>query len=198
MTIVGMDLTLGDFRRVERTVAISALVAQVAVPPLVAAAIVLALHPAVSVAGGLILVAACPAGPTSGVYTYLAGARTALAVALTAASCAVSIATLPILVGVGFRVLLGDAQPIEVPALLMSGQLVVLLLVPVGLGMLLRARYPAWVAARAPVLQALGLAVTLGLVVGVSYADREVLVRQAGSIAGVAALFTALTMAAGW
>jgi BASS family bile acid:Na+ symporter len=56
-----------------------------------------------------------------------------------------AVVTLPTIAAVGLRFFLGEATPIRVPVGLLFGQLFVSLLLPIALGMRIRARRPEWV-----------------------------------------------------
>jgi BASS family bile acid:Na+ symporter len=73
MVVVGMELTIKDFRRVARQpgIFVAATLGQFLFLPVIAWLLVrcLALQPAI--AQGVLLVAACPSGGMANVYTYL-------------------------------------------------------------------------------------------------------------------------------
>ena len=200
MTIVGTDLTPAGFSRIGRypLVVAAATLAQVLVLPAVSAALILAFRPEPLLTAGLILLAACPAGAASNVYTYLAGANIALGVTLTAVSSVLAVGTLPLVASIGFRFLLADTQRVEVPIHVFAGQLALFLLVPIALGMGARGRWPVWIAAHRPALQAASLAGTVALLASVAWGEADLFLRSLGPTAAIALSFTVLTMLAGW
>ncbi len=144
MALVGAELTLADFRRIARyprAVWVGTL-AQWTLLPLLGVALVALLRPADFVAAGMVLIIAAPGGGISNVFTYLAGANVALSVTLTAVASLGAVLTLPLITALGFERLLGEATAVSVPIAPMIGQLTGLVLLPIGLGMLLRARRP--------------------------------------------------------
>jgi len=144
MALVGAELTLADFRRILRypRAVWAGTLAQWTLLPLATAALLLAVQPEPFVAAGVVLIAAAPGGGISNVFTYLAGANVALSVTLTAVSSLVTVVTLPILTALGFQHFVGEAGAVRVPVLSMIGQLTGLILLPIGLGMALRAWRP--------------------------------------------------------
>ncbi len=144
MALVGAELTLADFRRILRypRAVWAGTLAQWTLLPLATAALLLAVRPEPFVAAGVVLIAAAPGGGISNVFTYLAGANVALSVTLTAVSSLVTVVTLPILTALGFQHFVGEAGAVRVPVLSMIGQLTGLILLPIGLGMALRAWRP--------------------------------------------------------
>jgi BASS family bile acid:Na+ symporter len=144
MALVGSELTVEDFRRIARypRAVIVGTVAQLVLLPLCAAVLVLWLRPEPFVAAGMVLLAATPGGGISNVFTYLAGANTALSVTLTAVSSLLAALTLPAVTALGFARLAGAEGVFDVPVAEMIGQLAGVILLPIALGMLLRARRP--------------------------------------------------------
>jgi BASS family bile acid:Na+ symporter len=143
MVIVGMELTADDFRRVARQpgTVVAATVGQFLLLPVVGWLLVRCLGLQPAIARGVLLVAACPSGPMANVYTYLARADVALSVTLTAVSCLAAVLTTPLaLTALGGR--LGESAGFPVPFSVLTGQLCVLLVLPVLTGMFTRRRRP--------------------------------------------------------
>ncbi|MDP4535017.1 bile acid:sodium symporter family protein [Alkalimonas collagenimarina] len=91
---------------------------------------------------GLVLIAACPGGPTSNLIAHLAHADMALSISLTALSSLVVIITLPLLINFASLLFLGEGQYVALPVLRTIAQLLIIIVVPVSLGMWLKARFP--------------------------------------------------------
>lgn len=91
---------------------------------------------------GLVLIAACPGGPTSNLIAHLAHADTALSISLTAISSLMVIISLPLLVNLASLLFLGEGQYVALSVPRTVVQLLVIILLPVSLGMWLRARWP--------------------------------------------------------
>lgn len=152
MVSMGMELSLDDFRRVvemPRATAVG-LAGQMGLLPL--SALAFAHWPGFepSIAMGIVIVAACPGGATSNLFSYLARANVALSVTLTTLSSTLCFVTIPFWIGLGLRLFLdpqggtseGGLAPIDLPAGRMVVQLFVLTLLPVAIGMGIRARFP--------------------------------------------------------
>ena len=177
MTIVGLELTIADLRRVlhyPMHVAV-ALLGQVLVLPLIAAALILLLRPEPAIAGGLILAAAAPQAISSNYYCLLARADIALSVTLTAVSSALAVASTPLVAGLGFGLLLEQGAGFVLPAGKVVKQVVTGLLVPVSAGMLVRHYAPGFVERNRVRFQRLSLA-AVGFMLAILLAD------QAGTI----------------
>ena len=158
MAIVGLDLTRADFGRLTEPPAlvVVATVAQWTLLPLVAWGVAWVLPLPPHIVAGMVLLVACPAGAISNYYSLIARADVALSVTLTAISAAASVAALPLISAVGFSLLLDHAARVKAPIVPMAIQLTVNLLLPVLVGMWLRARLPEFVTRHQSVARRLG------------------------------------------
>jgi len=198
MTVVGLDLARADLARVAtrpRLVAAGLVAPLVLLPPI--ALLVLASVPMPSEIGaGLLLLAVCPVGGISNVYNYLARAATALSVTLTAVSCIAAVVTMPLLTR-GFELVLGRPLGYRAPVGPLAMQVLGMLVLPVVLGMTLRARAPGFTARHERAFGRVafaGLALLLGFILASEW-DRFVTNLAATSAAS--SLFVILAMAAG-
>jgi BASS family bile acid:Na+ symporter len=144
---VALDLTWAQFRRVlERPKAPGiGLVAQYVILPAVAFGIGMLLADTPSIALGLLLVACCPAGALSNYLTGVARGSVATSVSMTAISTLTSIVVTPLLFA--FWASMNPATKavlaeIEIDPKRVILVLAIMLLVPITLGMLIRARRP--------------------------------------------------------
>jgi BASS family bile acid:Na+ symporter len=144
MTIVGLELTLDDFRRVASAprAVLGGTLAQIVLLPLLTWAVVALLDVPPVFGAGAVLIAVSPGAGISNILTALASANTALSVSLTAFASVLAVVTLPTVAAFGMRFFLGSEVAIEVPVRLLFVQLALSLLLPIGLGMALRARRP--------------------------------------------------------
>jgi BASS family bile acid:Na+ symporter len=196
---LGLSLTVGDFQRVARApkAVTVALIAQVLVLPAVAFGLchLFRLPPEMSV--GLMLLAASPGGTSANLFSHLAHGDVALNVTLTAVNSVLAIVTLPILLGLSLTVFMGEAREVGFQYGKLV-QVVIVVIAPVGLGMLVR-RYRPTIAARAdaPVrkLSVLLLAMIIALVLVQSHKTIAAHLLDAG---GAALSFNLLSLAAGY
>ena len=179
MTIVGLELTFADLRRVlhyPMHVAV-ALLGQVLVLPLIAAALILLLRPEPAIAGGLILAAAAPQAISSNYYCLLARADIALSVTLTAVSSALAVASTPLVAALGFGLLLEQGEGFVLPVGKVVQQVVTGLLLPVSAGMLVRHYAPGFVERNRVRFQRLSLA-AVGFMLAILLADQAGTIRR--------------------
>ena len=93
---------------------------------------------------GLLIIATSPGGPTSNLFSFLAQADVALSVTLTAFSSTLTLVTIPLILGVAADVVLGESSQIRVPAGQIMLQLLLLVLLPMGAGILVRKHRKDW------------------------------------------------------
>ena len=146
MAGMGLTLTLRDFRNVlvyPRAMLVGSM-AQMFILPLLAfgLAIVLRLPPLLAV--GLVVIAACPGGAMSNVLTFLARGNVALSIIVTVIASFVTILSLPLFTNLALNLFTTrdlDA-PMSLPFLQSVTTLFMVVLLPVMLGMIVRARRP--------------------------------------------------------
>ncbi len=197
MLLVGLDLTIRDFARVAESpkVVLGATLGHLTLVPLVVAGIILATDPDQVLRAGIILLAAAPSGALSNFYVYLAGANTALSVSLTALSVLAAFITMPLVSAAGFALFWDEAVEVPIPVLGMMGQLLVLLVLPIGLGMWIRGAKPAFYFRCQRVLRVMGIAGVVVVLVLLLADQREAVWNEGASMVGTAALFTLCAMA---
>lgn len=146
MFSLGLGLTWLDFRRVfayPRAFVVG-VACHFVLLPLVGFAVVKIAGVTGALAVGFMIIAACPTGTTSNLLTYYARGDVALAVSFTAFAGVVSIVTVPLIVGAAYSHFMGGEREVPFPVGQTMGQIFLVLGVPVFLGMLLRARAPAF------------------------------------------------------
>jgi BASS family bile acid:Na+ symporter len=142
MTVVGLQLVPADFRRVvavPKAVIVGTL-GQILLLPLMTWALVSSLGLPPELAAGAMLLAASPGAGMSNLMAAIAGAHVALSVTLTAISSVLAVVTLPMITGLGLSLFFGEGSDVAVPVERLMGQMLAFLLLPIGVGMLLRAR----------------------------------------------------------
>ncbi|MDO9018572.1 MAG: bile acid:sodium symporter family protein [Deltaproteobacteria bacterium] len=140
---LGLGLTPADFRRVvvyPRAVIVG-LVCQMLLLPFVCFGIAKAFGLPPALAVGLMLLAASPGGATANLFSHLAKGDVALNVTLTAVNSVLSLLTLPLIVNLSLAAFMGEGRviPLQFGKVI---QVFVIVLGPVCLGMLVRAKRP--------------------------------------------------------
>lgn len=142
MFTLGCGLTLADFRRVflyPRAFGVG-LFCHFILLPLVMFGLVKFFGLTGAMAVGYMIVSACPTGTTSNLLTYHARADVALALSFTAVAGLLAIVTVPVILDWSMNHFMGSAQEFQLPYGMVMSQIFMILGLPVGLGMLLRAK----------------------------------------------------------
>lgn len=176
MVGIGLSLTREDFAVQARSprATIVGLFGQLVLVPLVGVGVALLFGLTPMLALGVVLVAATPGGATSNLITYLSRGNVALSVILTALTSVAVILTLPMWFGVGARLIPGAAdEEVTVPLGQTFGLLLGVILIPVAIGMILRARRPALASRIERYVGIVGLVVLVLLIVGIVLGERD-------------------------
>jgi len=200
MASMGLELTLADFRRIAAAprATLLGLVGQLVLLPLLGLTVGSAIPLAPELAAGLVVITACPGGASSNMFSFLAGANLALSISMTALSSLASIVTIPLWLAVGFWLLLDEATRVSVPPQRVFGQLLVAVIVPIAVGMTIRARLPELSArVRRHLRPALTVSMVV-MVVGIGYSEWELVAAQLGSATSLAFSLVVIALSMGW
>ena len=146
---LGLTLTVEDFKLLlsrPRAVAVG-LFGQIVALPIIAWGLVWLFHLPVVFGLGVMLIACCPGGSSSNVFSMLARGDVALSVTMTALSSVITLFTLPLVMGVAVAMSGGEGQSIHLPVGNLLIQNLLLMFLPILVGLLLR-RYASGVACR--------------------------------------------------
>nr|WP_298095800.1 bile acid:sodium symporter family protein [uncultured Shinella sp.] len=178
MTGIGMTLAPVDFERVAMRpkTLVWGLIAALLILPVIGLTLAFMMGLPRDIAIGLVVVAACPIGTTSSLFSYLARGDLALSIALSAVGSLVAIATLPLFANFAIDYF-GDADTkVHLPVLRTIGMMIAIILLPVVFGMCLRHKFPGFAARAEKLVGAFGVVVLIALIIGigVSVYDRWV------------------------
>jgi BASS family bile acid:Na+ symporter len=196
---LGLSLTIADFARVVRfpKAVLVGLFAQTVV--LVAIAYLLArlagLPPELAV--GLMLLAASPGGATANIYSHLAHGDVALNITLTAVNSLLALVTLPLIVDASLAHFLGQDQYVPPPTRKIV-EVAAIIVVPVVLGMALRAGLPRLAAALERPIRVFAVLVLAAVIVAAIVAEWERLPGFIAAVGAVCLAFNLLSMAIGY
>lgn len=140
---LGLTLRLEDFSKVFRRpwpLAV-AMVGQLVLLPSIALGLAWAFHLEPVFFIGLVLIACCPGGSSSNVFSKLAGGDVALSVTLTAISSVVTLCTIPLIMSWA-TALVGESVGITLPVGNLIKQNLLLMLLPVVLGIGMNYAWP--------------------------------------------------------
>lgn len=186
---LGMGLTLDDFRRVARypRAVLTGLILQVLILPAVAFALALAFGLPPELAVGLMLLAASPGGATANIYSHLARGDVALNITLTAINSLLCLLTLPLILNLSLEYFLGAGQYVPPPVRKVI-EVAVIIVLPVVIGMVVRARAPGFATRVEKPLRLLSVLVLALLVAAAVMQERDTLI-EFFAVVGLACLF---------
>ena len=141
---MGLSLVTNDFKNIllNPKAIFVGLMNQLILLPLLSLALVLIFPLQPEIAIGIILIAACPGGPTSNLISFMAKADLALSVSLTAFSSLITVLTIPFFVNFALSHFLEENAEIELNVLQTIGQMLVIVILPIVVGMFIRGRAP--------------------------------------------------------
>ena len=149
MFLLGTELNKEAFINVARhpKAVVLGMVGQIILLPLIAFTLAWTLNLPPVYFMGLVLIACCPGGSSSNIFSMLAKGDTALSVTLTAVSSIITLFTLPIIMEfTSYYVSHNAGTTIELPIGKLLMQNIVLFFIPLLAGMLLRYKRPVWAA----------------------------------------------------
>ena len=196
---LGLTLTLADFKRVVAfpKAVIVGLSCQMILLPIVCFAIAKAFALPPELAVGLMLLSASPGGATANLFSHLANGDVALNITLTAVNSVLTLATLPFIVNFALDQFMGSGKviPLQFDKVI---QVFAIVLVPVGIGMLIRARAEALAKRLEKPVRILSAVVLILVIVGAVLKERAHVVEYFQAV-GIAALaFNVVSMAIGY
>lgn len=200
MFSLGLTLVIGDFRRVitRPKAMLIGLLGQMLLVPAIALAITITLGLSPEMSVGLMILAACPGGVSSGLLTHLARGDTALSISLTAVTSVAAVITIPFIVDFSMQQFMHSAVQVDFPLLSMVRGVFLLTTAPVLLGMSLKAWRPGQALRLERPAGRLATTLFILIVLATFVSQRQVLSQHLGSIGPAALLLNLLVIAAGF
>ncbi len=196
---LGLDLTTADFARVAKRprAVLVALACQVLLLPLVAFGLAKAFGLTALLAVGFMLLAASPGGTTANLYSHLFRGDVALNITLTAINSVIAIVTLPVIANLAISHFVpdGDGIGLQVGKLL---QVFAIVLIPVGVGMLVRRRSPAFAQRMDRPVRLASAILLLAVVTGAILGERDDIGTYIAQVGLVTTLFCAISLTVGY
>lgn len=178
---------------------IAGMIGQLVLLPVIAWLLASALSLPPIFAIGLMLIACCPGGSSSNIFSMLAKGDVALSVSLTAISSLLTLFTIPVVMGwaTAHFGTMADAD-IHLPIGNLIMQNIVLMLLPIVVGIVVRSKAPRAAAAIDRVLSRLAFP-ALMLLAGIFFLQhRQTIVSEFPSLGSAVTLLLLICMAAGW
>ncbi|MEM6522916.1 MAG: bile acid:sodium symporter family protein [Bacteroidota bacterium] len=197
---MGLSLTLKDFTQIFRRpkAIIIGLISQLLLLPIIGFLLINVFTLSSEIAIGIIILAACPGGPTSNLVTHLAKGDTALSVSLTAISSLLTLVTIPFIINLGLQQVLGQGTEIQLDVIQTIIQILIIVIIPVGIGMLLNAKRHQFAARMLDPVRKASAVVFVLVVAGIIIKERAVIVTHFQQAGLVALTLNLLTMTVGF
>ncbi len=197
---MGLSLQIADFKRIvlyPKAIFIG-LTNQLIFLPLIGFLITLFIPMQPQIAVGIMILAACPGGPTSNLISFMAKGNLALSVSLTALSSIITIVTIPFIVAFSLEYFMGSGQEVQLNIFQTIAQIFIIVIIPIAIGMFIRHMQPAFaIKMGKPVRIASGVVLAL-IIVGLVLKERAnfgAYFQQAGT---AALLLNVITMSLGY
>lgn len=171
---MGLTLTLQDFSRLLKTpkAVLSGVIGQILLLPLLAFGLCIAFALPPYIAVGIMILAACPGGTTSNLISHLARANLALSVSLTAVSTIVCVFSTPFIIQFAINYFVEENAPSFSIIQTVVG-LVGVSIVPVIIGMVIRARKPMFAQRTEDFFRKFSMYFMLLMIVGVLISEKD-------------------------
>jgi BASS family bile acid:Na+ symporter len=185
---MGLSLQLADFKRILTypKAMIVGLLNQLVLLPIIGYVLISMFSVQPEIAIGIMILAACPGGPTSNLITHLAKGDTALSVSLTAVNSIITIFTIPLIVNFALIKFMSAGQIIQLDIPKTILQIFVIVIIPVGIGMLIHRYNESFAKKMAkPVRIASGIVLAL-VIIGIIIKEKDNVIpyfKQAGLLA---------------
>lgn len=141
---MGLSLVVDDFKRIlfyPKAISVG-IINQIILLPLAAFVVIALLGIEAELAVGLVILAACPGGPTSNLISHLAKGDIALSISLTVVSSLITVFTIPFLVNYAIVEFIPGGEQQVLPVFKTIISVLLITLIPVAIGMLIRKRWP--------------------------------------------------------
>ena len=194
---LGLALQIDDFKRIIKypKAIFIGITNQIILLPLIGFGIANIINLEPELAVGIMILAACPGGVTSNLFSYLAKGDTALSVTLTAISSIISIFTIPLIVNFGLIQFMHEGQEVHLPVVKTIVQIMGITLVPIFMGMLVRSRRPDIALKLEKTVKVASAIILFVIILGIIWNERERMpdyFRQVGIAVGLLNIITML------
>ncbi|MEM0993658.1 MAG: bile acid:sodium symporter family protein [Bacteroidota bacterium] len=200
---VALDIEIKDFKRILQSprIPLIGLCSEYILLPLITISLIAIFRPAPSFALGMILLSTCPGGSTSNYMVHLSKGNAALSITLTSITTLAAIVLTPL----GFT-LLAKLFPytsdllrtIDVSPLDMMKSIFIIIIVPLSLGMLCRARFPQQTGRIKKTVGTLSMIIFLSFVVVAIANNWENIAAYVHCVFAIVTLHNALALFAGF
>lgn len=196
---LGLTLTLADFKRVIRypRAVVLGLSCQMLVLPAICFGVARAFALPPELAVGLMLLAASPGGATANLFSHLARGDVALNITLTAVNSLLSIVTMPFIIELSLSSFMAQDQRVPLQFVKII-QIFAIVLVPITVGMLIRAKREGLAAQLERPVRILSALFLFAVIVGAVVAERATLAESFPQVGPAALVFNLASLSLGF
>ena len=200
MLYLGLTLQVADFQRVlaRPRALLAGLAGQLLLVPTLAFGVAWSLQLDPVMAVGLMVLAACPGGVSSGLLTHLARGDVALSISLTAITSLIAVLSLPLVVNAAMQFFMASGMGVDFPLADMVRKIFLLTTLPVLTGMALRAWQPRRIQTIEPLAGRIATALFVVIILGTFWEQRQVLLDHLASVGPASALLNLLVLTSAW
>ena len=197
---MGLSLTTADFKRVLRfpKAVFVGFLNQIILLPLIAYGLTQFFDVANEIAIGVLILSACPGGPTSNLVTHLAKGDTALSVTLTAVNSIVTIITIPIIVNFALGEFTTTGDEIVSPMKDIILALLVIIAIPLAIGMAIKNKKPDVATRMDKPVRIASTVIIILVIVGIVIKERAQLVERVSESFAIVFTLNVATMVVGY
>ena len=200
MLYLGLTLHIQDFQSVMQRprALVAGLTGQILMVPLLGLGVAWTFHLDPVMAVGLMVLASCPGGVSSGLLAHLACGDVALSISLTAVTSLASVLTLPFAVDMSMQFFMSSQAHIEFPLGSMVRSIFMLTTVPVLVGMALRAWQPRQVQRIEPIAGRISTLLFILVVVVTFWDQRQVLLTHLPTVGPASFVLNHIILVGAW
>ncbi len=197
---MGLSLVLDDFKRIfiHPKAILIGLTNQMIILPLVGFTLASLFPVRPEIAIGIMILVACPGGATSNLISHLAKGDTALSVSLTALSSFITIITIPFIVNFALLHFLKEEQSIKLDVITTIVQVLVITIIPVGIGMLIRKYNETFALKMAKPVRIASVLVLALIIIGIAIKEKDNFISYFQDAGIIALLLNSITMIIGY
>jgi BASS family bile acid:Na+ symporter len=197
---MGLSLVLADFKRVlkyPKAVGIG-LTNQLLFLPIIGFSLanIMPLEPEYAV--GVMLLVLCPGGTTSNMFSHLAKGDVALSVTMTAVASLITVFTIPVVLNLSLVHFMGEGNEFNLPIIATMFSLMKLTIIPIALGMLIKAYYPKFADSSQVHVSRFGIIFLTLLIIFLTYIQQEIVLAALIATGPVSLILNLSTMALGY
>lgn len=198
---MGLSLTPSDFKRVviyPKATAIGILNQIIVLPVVGFTLLYLFGLKSPELAVGIMVLAACPGGPTSNLISHISKGDTALSITLTAISSLIAVITIPLIVNFALAHFMQQGEYVPLPVFDTIIKLMIITLIPVAIGMFIRAKAINFARKMNKPVKAVSGILLFVIILAAILANKEIFVQSFRDVGPIALALNAVMLLIGY